>query len=816
MNRGTPITHKLFAALVCALVCLQSGFAQQQGSDTAAISGRVVDAQGANVAGAVVTLYARGGATAGRVATVTDEAGAYRFARLAAPDEYIVEVEAVGFARAATSVNRVARGQTLALDIALDVAGVSAEVVVTAAGAPQTVDEVSKAVTVVGRREIEERDEYSIPEALRTVPGLRVQQLGGPGTLTSIKSRGLRNQDTAILVDGLRFRDASTINGDATSFLSDLVVTNTSRVEVLRGSGSSLYGTNAIGGVVNIVTDEGGGPLRGSVLAEGGSLGSFRGRAQIAGGSAENRVTYSAGVTHLNTARGIDENDAARNTGGQGRVLSQLTPTATLSARLYAADAFVQLNDNPQAVGTLPASGIIKAVPLSLAELRRFEAGTPLNQLNVGSATFVPSADDPDDSQATRFFTGAVVFAHRPAEKFGYAISYQGLTTARTFRNGPGGTGFEPFGGTTRNDFDGRIQTLNARADFQLGRFNFVTVGYEFENENYVNRSFPVSAANDSSVDITERSHTFFVQDQLRLMDDRLQLSAAFRAQRFALDAPLFDPAANAPYAGLTFAAPPPAYTGDGSVAYYFREAGTKLRAHIGNGYRAPSLYERFGTFFSSFSNSFGALGDPGLRPERSIAFDAGVDQTFYGNRVRASATYFYTRLQEVVDFGPVETFDRIFGGYLNTGGGLARGVEVSATLAPARTLDVFAAYTYTNSDARTPQLENIIGAFVIPDHQISLVATQRFGRRVAVNFDLIASSSYLAPVLDTRTFANRVYRFDGIVKADVVGSYTLPLDDARSIRFFGKVENVFDRDNYENGFRTPGRTARAGAAFSF
>ena len=87
MNRGTPITHKLFAALVCALVCLQSGFAQQRGGDTATISGRVVDAQGANVAGAVVTLYARAGATTGRVATVTDEAGAYRFARLAAPDE---------------------------------------------------------------------------------------------------------------------------------------------------------------------------------------------------------------------------------------------------------------------------------------------------------------------------------------------------------------------------------------------------------------------------------------------------------------------------------------------------------------------------------------------------------------------------------------------------------------------------------------------------------------------------------------------------------------------------------------------------------
>ncbi|MBA3768102.1 MAG: TonB-dependent receptor plug domain-containing protein, partial [Acidobacteria bacterium] len=319
---------------------------------TAAISGRVIDAQGARIAGAIVTLYAR--APQLRLTAVTDAGGVYRFANLAA-GEYLIETDARGFAPAIAQKVSIERNSGVTtLDLTLEVAGVSAEVVVTAADTPQPADEVSKAITIITERELEERDEYSIPEALRTVPGLRVQQLGGPGTLTSIRSRGLRNQDTAVLIDGLRFRDASTINGDALSFLSDLVVTNTSRIEVLRGSGSSLYGTNAIGGVVNVVTDEGGGPVRGSVLTEGGSLGSFRGRATIAGGSAENRFIYSAGVTHLNTARGIDENDAARNTGGQGRVLFQLTPTATLSARLYTADTFLQLNDNPQAVGTLP------------------------------------------------------------------------------------------------------------------------------------------------------------------------------------------------------------------------------------------------------------------------------------------------------------------------------------------------------------------------------------------------------------------------------------------------------------------------------
>jgi len=66
-------------------------------------------------------------------------------------------------------------------------------------------------------------------------------------------------------------------------------------LKFLRGSGSSLYGTNAIGGVVNLVTDEGGGPFHGNLLGEGGGLGMFRGRGQFAGASRNNTIVYSAG-----------------------------------------------------------------------------------------------------------------------------------------------------------------------------------------------------------------------------------------------------------------------------------------------------------------------------------------------------------------------------------------------------------------------------------------------------------------------------------------------------------------------------------------
>ncbi|HVF68745.1 MAG TPA: TonB-dependent receptor [Pyrinomonadaceae bacterium] len=822
MRRETFIRTLLLAsALLSSFALFASKDAKAQ-TNGASITGRVTDPAGAAVRGATVTLYARG-RTQLRLSTATDDAGAYRFERLA-PDEYIVEAAAAGFARGGARAVNVERGGRALLDFALEVAGVSTEVVVTAADAPQTVDEVSKATGVVTQREIEERDEATVAESLRNVPGLRVQQLGGPGSLTSIKTRGLRSQDTSVLVDGLRFRDPVAAQGDATSFLADFAVTDAGRVEVLRGSGSSLYGTNAVGGVVNVVTDEGGGPFRGSLLAEGGGLGFARGRAQFSGSAGEaERVVFSAGVSHLNVSRGVDSTDAARTTNGQGRVLFRLTPTATLSARVYASDSFVQLNEDPQAAGTLPATGVVEARPLSREELRRYESGVGFSQLNVGGATFIPAANDPDNSRAGRFFSGALVFTHRPTEEFGYTLTYHGLLTRNSFRDGPAVPGdpadfpFEPHG-STRLNFDGTVNTLNARTDFRLGRHNLFNAGYEFERESYLNQFFDVSPAGNSSADVSERSHAFFIQDQLRFLGGRLQLSAAFRAQTFSLSSPRFAPAAGAPYAGLAFDSPPAAYTGDGSASYFFRSTGTKLRGHVGNSYRKPSLYERFGTFFSPFFG-YTALGDPRLAPERAVSFDAGLDQSLSSNRVRLSATYFYTRLQEIVTFGPVgpnDPFGRLFDSFVNTGGGLARGAELSAELAPVRTLNLSASYTHTNSDQRRPAVPGVLRTYAIPDHQFTLVATQRFGERVVVNFDFIATSDYLAPVFDNRTFVSRAFNFGGQRRADVTAGYTLPLAESRSIRFFGKLENLFDREFYENGFRTPGIQGRAGASLSF
>src|SRR6185503_2461909 len=112
--------------------------------------------------------------------------------------------------------------------------------------------EVGKAVDAIDADELTRRNEFSLAEALRILPGIRVKTTEGPGSFTKIQTRGLRAQDTAILIDGMRFHDAGSPQNDATGFLGSMILSDTDRIELVRGSGSSLYGSNALGGVVNL------------------------------------------------------------------------------------------------------------------------------------------------------------------------------------------------------------------------------------------------------------------------------------------------------------------------------------------------------------------------------------------------------------------------------------------------------------------------------------------------------------------------------------------------------------------------------------
>jgi len=787
------------------------------GQSGSSLSGTVRDPQQAGIPSASVTLIARDSTT--RVSTIADGAGSYRFEHIA-PGWYLLEPAAGGFAHTEPAAIQIGKADRSHFDVVLQVAGVATQVAVTASGTPQTADEMSKALSVVDAAEIAARDANAVSDALSGVPGLRIQQLGGPGAFTSFKSRGLRNQDTAVLIDGFRLRDAAATQGDASALVEDLPVTNVDRIEVLRGAGSSIYGSNATGGVINVITNQGLDRTRGSVLLEGGSLGMFRGSADAAGSLVPGKLQYSVGLVHLNVTNGVDGTAPARTSSAQGRTDYAFSPRVRLFGRIFATDSFSKLMDSARAIGALPATGVIDATPIPPSELRRYENGTPMSQLSAAGSTFIPGPDNSDYTRAARVFSGALSLNIRATDSLAITADYQGLRSRRRYGDGPAGAGYQPEGNTL-SFYDGEIHTSSTRADWRVCRYQSIDAGYEFENENYGNRSLSPSPAATSAVAVTERSHAFFAQDQIHLLDGRLQLAGSFRAQIFTLGQPRFSPAGSAPYANSTFAAPPAAQTGDGSAAYLLRKTGTKLRAHAGKGYRAPSLYERFGSYYDS-AYGYSVYGDPRLRPERSLAMDMGVDQTAWNSRVRVSATYFYTHLEEVIVFdgsgaivSAVDPYGR-YSGYRNTSGGLARGVEFSASLAPARSLVVRTAYTFTDAREQTPLVPGVYRTYGTPDHAFSTAVIQRLSPRLTLVYELAASSNYLAPIYDPATYASRAYRFSGLARLQAGADYRVPLGESSALRLFAKGDNLLNQTRFENGFRTPGATARSGLRFEF
>ena len=153
-------------------------------------------------------------------------------------------------------------------------------VVVTATRTARTVNASLASVTVIERSDIERLQAVSVPDLLRGVKGLQVANSGGPGKVTDIYTRGTSADHTLVLIDGVKVGSATT----GTTAWQDLPIDQIERVEVVRGPRSSLYGSEAIGGVIQIFTRKGGGALKPSLSLGGGSYGSANASANLSGG----------------------------------------------------------------------------------------------------------------------------------------------------------------------------------------------------------------------------------------------------------------------------------------------------------------------------------------------------------------------------------------------------------------------------------------------------------------------------------------------------------------------------------------------------
>lgn len=168
-------------------------------------------------------------------------------------------------------------------------------VVVTATRTAQTVDETLAAVTVITRQDIERQQATSVQDALRGVPGLSIANNGGLGKVTSVFLRGTESDHVLVLVDGIKVGSATA----GTAAFEHIPIEQIERIEVVRGPRSSLYGSEAIGGVIQIFTRRGGGGLTPFFNVGAGTYDTYNTAAGVSGGGDNSWFNLSA--NHIDT-----------------------------------------------------------------------------------------------------------------------------------------------------------------------------------------------------------------------------------------------------------------------------------------------------------------------------------------------------------------------------------------------------------------------------------------------------------------------------------------------------------------------------------
>lgn len=414
------------------------------------------------------------------------------------------------------------------------------EIVVTATRLETPESEIGSSITVITEEEIRKTQKASVLEVLRGVPALDVVRAGGPGKFTSVFLRGAKSEHTLVLIDGVEMNDPSSA-GRGFDF-GNLTVENIERIEVVRGPQSVLYGSDAIGGVVNILTKRGKGPPSGFLSAEGGYSGTFLGKTGIGGGTGT--VNYSLGVSRLVT----DGISAASKKDGNGE--KDGYKNTTISTRLGIAPA-----------GNFDADLILRYV----------DADSDLD--NAGGA----GGDDPNNKLETkqlslRAQSRLALFDDLWEQKLGFSLSDQ----SQDYGNG---TDAGHPSDLERSTYDGQTVKFDWQHNLHLHKSNTLTLGVETEKEKASSTYYSESVYGPYSGDFPEktaRTTGYYLQDRIRVLD------AWFTTLGVRLDD-------HDRFGTKT--------TWRAATSFLFRETSTRIKGSIGTGFKAPSLYQLYSIY---------------------------------------------------------------------------------------------------------------------------------------------------------------------------------------------------------------------------
>jgi vitamin B12 transporter len=574
-----------------------------------------------------VAVFVQGAANERRVTTGPD--GSFRAAL--APGSYTLRVDAPGLTLGEPQAVSVGAGETRQ-DLVLSPAPVKERVVVSATRGEATLSSLGVSVDVLDRERIDDRGAASLLPLLQDVPGVATARTGQTGQQGSVFVRGGESRFARVLIDGVAVNQP----GGAYDFGSALPF-ELERVEVVRGAASSLYGGDALAGVVSLETRRARAGERPSLRAEGES-GSFDWQRYLGATSgAHGDLDWNAGVQRLTTDNEAP-NSRFEDTAAALSAGARLDPRTDLRlvARYETSSAGTP---GPTAYGRPDLDASFDRDDLMLSALLRRSGPTFSQQLGVGYALTDQLSKNPDDSGC-------------------FVPEWEGVTGAHPNCDFPNPEGFQ-------NQTDRLVGSY--QADFAAGSRHLLTAGGELEHETgeLGNRSEELLRPSRTNVGL-------YVQDRV-LAGSRAYLTLGGRVER------------NGSYG--THAVPRAALAvrvRDGADA-------TTLRASAGMGVKEPS-------FFESYGESFFAKGNPDLDPERSTTFDVGVEQRAFASRLRASATYFHHDYHDQIAYTVVD-FDTFEGSYVNLAHTRAQGIELALEARPLPELSLLGQYTYTDGE---------------------------------------------------------------------------------------------------------------------
>jgi vitamin B12 transporter len=413
-------------------------------------------------------------------------------------------------------------------------------IVVTATRTPQPAARTGSSISVITGEDIQAQQINVLSDALGQVPGLTVVRTGGLGQPTTIGVRGAPAGQTLVLIDGIRLGDPSATDGGA--IIADLMANNIDRVEVLRGPQSTLYGSSALGGVVNILSRLGGpAPFSLTAEAQGGSFGFYRLNAAARGtvdavdyGVAAN-FSGSNEVSAADVRNGNREDDGAHNAGVTGNVRWNLSDLLSLDARGYYVRTRTSFDGFPPPTfftfaDTHDHGSNELLAGYAGANLSLFD-GRFLNRLAVVASSSDRRSFDPTSVPVETFFgLGGMT-----------RFEYQGVVA------------IDPDNELTFGA-ESQLTTVSTHGVFDATP---LTQGRNIDNSVYA-----------------QIQSTWF---------DRLTLTGGVRHD----DDSQFGGHTSVKVAG----------------AYQLKEWGTVLRANYGDGFKAPSLYQLFSDFSNPFTS---------------------------------------------------------------------------------------------------------------------------------------------------------------------------------------------------------------------